>query len=228
VHADLAPYRSQTASFLAETLSADDAFFGHLSAVFQSNSTLAERLLPHLVLAVLLQHDGNPNSPESPRTILSGYFSLLLRSSFCDSAIRRSILNVILYLRHSAPSRPAHPLAYNTWLDVDWLLLGEAAVKCKTYTTALLFLETRRDGWTGAKSSEAEAENALLYEIYSNIEDPDGFYGIAATDARSSLVRRLHHEDEWSRAFGYHGADFQITPASSMDRSSVVGDVVQC
>src|SRR4051794_40827467 len=50
----------------------------------------------------------------------------------------------------------------------------------------------------------------LLYDIYSHISDPDGFYGIPlAEDVGESLVRRLHHEQQWTDAFAVHAADFE-------------------
>lgn len=48
-----------------------------------------------------------------------------------------------------------------------------------------------------------------MYEIYSNVEDPDGFYGIQTHDVKSALLRRLQHEKQSWRAFGLNGAAFE-------------------
>ena len=48
-----------------------------------------------------------------------------------------------------------------------------------------------------------------MYEIYSNVEDPDGFYGIQTHDVKSALIRRLQHEKQSWRAFGLNGAAFE-------------------
>jgi ataxia telangiectasia mutated family protein len=56
-----------------------------------------------------------------------------------------------------------------------------------------------------------------MYEIYSNVEDPDGFYGIQTNDAKSALLRRLDHEGQYWRAFGYNGA--AIESGGSYSRS---------
>jgi ataxia telangiectasia mutated family protein len=54
----------------------------------------------------------------------------------------------------------------------------------------------------------------LLYEIYDSVEEPDGFYGVPlAGDARSAVLKRLHHEEDWTQAFSYHGASFEISDA---------------
>jgi len=48
-----------------------------------------------------------------------------------------------------------------------------------------------------------------MYEIYSNVEDPDGFYGIQTHDVKKALLRRLQHEKQSWRAFGLNGAAFE-------------------
>jgi ataxia telangiectasia mutated family protein len=48
-----------------------------------------------------------------------------------------------------------------------------------------------------------------MYEIYSNVEDPDGFYGIQNHDVKNALLRRLQHEKQSWRAFGLNGAAFE-------------------
>jgi ataxia telangiectasia mutated family protein len=55
----------------------------------------------------------------------------------------------------------------------------------------------------------------ILYDVYSNVEDPDGFYGIKSTEIKQSLLRRYHHEGQWSQAFEQHGAIYQTGVASS-------------
>ena len=48
-----------------------------------------------------------------------------------------------------------------------------------------------------------------MYEIYSNVEDPDGFYGIQTHDVKKALLRRLQHEKQSWRALGLNGAAFE-------------------
>jgi ataxia telangiectasia mutated family protein len=50
-----------------------------------------------------------------------------------------------------------------------------------------------------------------MYDIYSNVEDPDGFYGIQNNDVMDSLHRRLKHEGEPLRALGYNLAEVEAT-----------------
>lgn len=48
-----------------------------------------------------------------------------------------------------------------------------------------------------------------MYEAYSNVEDPDGFYGIKTQDAWGALDKRLRHEGDHWRSFGIHSATLE-------------------
>jgi len=55
----------------------------------------------------------------------------------------------------------------------------------------------------------------LLYKIYNNIDEPDGFYGIPLEKhVKNSLLQRFEHESNWSLAFKYYGADLEANGAS--------------
>lgn len=56
-----------------------------------------------------------------------------------------------------------------------------------------------------------------MYDIYSNVEDPDGFYGIQNKDVMDSLHRRLDHEAQPLRSLGYNLATYEAadTPSAS-------------
>ena len=61
-----------------------------------------------------------------------------------------------------------------------------------------------------------------MYEIYSNVEDPDGFYGIQTHDVKSALLRRLQHEKQSWRAFGLNGAAFETGSNNRANGSSAL------
>lgn len=54
-----------------------------------------------------------------------------------------------------------------------------------------------------------------MYDIYSNVEDPDGFYGIQNSDVMDALHRRLDHESKPLTGLGYNLAGFEASPAST-------------
>lgn len=61
-----------------------------------------------------------------------------------------------------------------------------------------------------------------MYEIYSNVEDPDGFYGVQNNDVRGALLKRLQHEKLSQRAFGLHGAAYETDGRSRVGDQSVI------
>jgi ataxia telangiectasia mutated family protein len=50
----------------------------------------------------------------------------------------------------------------------------------------------------------------MLYEIYSHIQEPDGFYGIHDKNAKHTLIRRFEHERQWDKASQVLGAQFEV------------------
>lgn len=61
-----------------------------------------------------------------------------------------------------------------------------------------------------------------MYDIYSNVEDPDGFYGIQNHNVMDSLHRRLDHEGQPLRAMGYNLAEVEATQS----QASVSGPLI--
>jgi ataxia telangiectasia mutated family protein len=62
----------------------------------------------------------------------------------------------------------------------------------------------------------------IMFEVYSNVEDPDGFYGIKTHDVRDALRRRVDHEGHHLRAFGLNGAAIEASATTSQLSSSLV------
>jgi ataxia telangiectasia mutated family protein len=61
-----------------------------------------------------------------------------------------------------------------------------------------------------------------MYETYSNVDDPDGFYGIKNLDVRDALNRRLQHEGEHHRSLGLHAAALESGLQSISGRSNAL------
>jgi ataxia telangiectasia mutated family protein len=124
-------------------------------------------------------------------------------------ACRQSVIATVLHLRQFTPVK-SDALSYNKWLNLDYRLLAKNAVLCGAYTTALLFLELDVD--YPQRPEDVTPSDELLFEIYSHIDEPDGFYGIKTNDLQYFLVRRYHHEKQWEKALQYHGATFESEP----------------
>ena len=124
-------------------------FYRALVPLLASMPQVAETLLPFLVHALLLGSIMLAGTASDDATALSSFFSAHLASLDTGEVVTQVIINVVLHLRrYRPPLSPgrAHELDYEEWLDLDYILLGEAAVRCGAYTTAIMFLEILRSG----------------------------------------------------------------------------------
>ena len=195
----------EVATLLNDVLAVSDPFYAQLSPSIHSDPSFATQMLPVLVHGILMsnQHDA--------RSILSKYFSSILLDKAASASCCQAIVGTILHLRNFDPTSmvPADPLAYDKWLDIDFRLLSQGAMSCGAYTTALLFLELAADYSQSSGDAEVATED-ILYDIYSHIEEPDGFYAIKSSNVHGFLTRRFHHEGQWDMAFKFHGAEFAV------------------
>ncbi|KDQ11887.1 hypothetical protein BOTBODRAFT_162335 [Botryobasidium botryosum FD-172 SS1] len=211
---------------LSDILSRQDDFFVALAPMFQSDVNFAEQALPSLVHSLLLWETNGSPQTIGARQALSSSFSAILEHPDTPVAIIHSIVKVVLHLRNYI-FRESDPLSYNYWLDVDYLLLSRGAVSCGAYTTALLFLELSAElkPERNVTLNMTHTEADVMYDIYSHIEEPDGFYGIRSDDIHQFLIRRFHHEKQWERAFQFHGANYESTRIDNSTNHGVVNSL---
>lgn len=188
-------------TLLSGILSSRDPFYAQLVTILESDVAFAEQSLPVLVHSILQKEPKGKKSSQ----ILSQYFTSVLSQPYASMRCLKCIVDVVLHLRHFRPANSKDALAYDKWLDISFRLLGSTAITCGAYTTALLFLELATEHDILAPSEDPHAE-AILFDIYSHIDEPDGFYGIKTQDLRHFLVKRFHHEKQWDKAFRFHGA----------------------
>lgn len=221
ISADFPQWITNIASLLTEILALEDPFYSPLFSATQSDPRFSEDVLPVLVHTVL-QAERAKNPAETPiRNQLSTYLSAILSSDHTAVACRRSIVDVVLHLRHFTPSNTPDALAYNRWLDLNFVLLSKNAIQCGAYTTALLFLELAAE-YDQQSGQDALVVEDILFHIYSHIDEPDGFYGIRTADLKGFLVKRFHHEKQWDKAFQFHGAGMETRCNDPVDTEGVL------
>lgn len=197
---------------LCDVLSLHEPFYGPLALIVCEDAAFAEQVCPVLVFALL-----NGEQPKDASKNLSDYFKYILTSDSTPIPCHRVIVDTVLHLRNFKPPNTSYPLASEQWLNIDYVLLSKSAIACGAYTTALLFSELAAN--SGSERGELES---ILYEIYGHIDEPDGFYGIKTTDQHQFLVKRFQHEEQWSKAFQFHGAAFE---SSGSDTNATMGVV---
>lgn len=216
-------YRTASANFprwialvttlFADVLSGQDEFWAQLKPILKKDTPFAEETLPYLVQTLLVNEPKTSrDNITAPRVVLSQYFSIILESPETNVFCLRSIVDVVLHMRNCTPliSDTLDKLAYDKWLSIDYTLLAKSAIQCGAYTTALLFLELAKEYYSPDALDAAVIENAL-YEIYSHIDEPDGFYGVQTQDLHKFLLKRFHHEGQWEKAFRFHGAALEVS-----------------
>jgi len=216
---EFSTWTGMISTLLTEILSASNPFYAHLSDILKSQATFAELILPRLVQTLLQTSLGDADPARSCSSVLSEYFSRILSSGDACTPCRKSIIDIVLHLRHIP--RSENPLAYNKWLDLDFSLLARNAITCGGYTTALLFLELASEYKGGSVLSDETTEK-VMYEIYSNIDEPDGFYGIQTQDHYQFLMKRFHHEKQWDKAFRFHGAALEADMGNASETEGLL------
>lgn len=166
------------AQLFSEILAQSDAFYAQLLVIVKKDPSFCKQIIPFLV-SVLLQ----PKTVDEVRayiphkrhsSMLSRYFSQVLASDNVDVACVRSIVDIILHLRTLGSTKEGvDPLCHDKWLKVDYILLARSAITCAAYTTALLFLELAVE-YDKESQADATAVEQVLYDIYGNIDEPDG------------------------------------------------------
>lgn len=150
---DFAKWTEEMAVLLCKVVAVDEPLFYHLPPIL-SDRTSASSFLPLLVQAVLTCCSKSSKVEpvlEARRKELGQYFSSILSTTGTSLQVIEAIIKTVLHLRHFDPPFRKDILGYNFWLDIDLLLLSEAAIRTGSYATALMFLETAmRDGDNGA------------------------------------------------------------------------------
>lgn len=210
------------AALLCDVLALEDAFFLPLAPLLESDAALAEDMLPVLVHSILHVHRLKSDAANGKaKFTISQLFATFAGSESAHIGFVRTAVDVVLHLRNFPPPGLADAAAYDGWLTIDYLLLSRLAVTCGSYTTALLFLELANE-YREPNAPEGIVDEQILFEIYSHIDEPDGFYGIQSKDMRGFLVKRLHHEKEWGLAFRLHGAGLEADRTDAGEREGML------
>ncbi|KAF8659897.1 hypothetical protein AX16_001781 [Volvariella volvacea WC 439] len=206
-------------SLLGEILSQTDQFFAQLTPMLESDTSFAEEMLPLLVQTLLQSSEKDSKNQAVTQTVISEYFSSVLAFEFADVFCLRSVVDTVLHLRNCKRTS-TDPLGYDKWLAIDYTLLSQSAILYGAYTTALLFLELAAE--YSQSAPDPSSVERVLYEIYSHIDEPDGFYGIRSQDLHSFLLKRFHHEKQWEKAFRFHGAGLEAKTNQAREASGLL------
>ncbi|XP_021718930.1 serine/threonine-protein kinase ATM-like isoform X2 [Chenopodium quinoa] len=103
------------------------------------------------------------------------------------------------------------------WLNVDYLTVAKLAILCGSYFTAMLYVEhwceDHFKNLTLGKPDFSHVETLpkhieLLLSALTQINEPDGLYGIIQSHKLTSQILTFEHEGNWSKALKYY--DLQV------------------
>ena len=186
-----------------------------LPVVLAAVPALAADILPSIVHIVLLaESSGHKPTGQAFSMVINETLAEWRETSKADHI--KLALQVLLYLRHQPLPNESSMADRNAWLDVSFFDAAEAASSCGMQPSALLFLEleisqqTLQPASISRKSSlsQLEQHSNLLQQIFSNIEDPDFFFGMQEKASLQSVLSKLDHEDSAIKNLSFQSALF--------------------
>lgn len=196
--------------------------------------SLSEELFPY-ILHLALERD--LDSGETVRMAMSDAYRKWFQRAEDDAVpYLKVILRSILYARTQRFPRENNIADRINWLDIDYLDAAEAAVKCGMHRPALLLAETHasQPAKPSRRSSVLPQQQLvplqLQLSIYSNLDEPDSFYGVEQEPNLGSVLGRLEYESDGFKGLLFHGAKMdsemrRLGSISPSDSSGIVRDL---
>lgn len=191
------------------TSAENDPVIGPLRDVLYVIPDLSVRLLPFVLHDVLILES---EKDQVCRQTISKIFNDVLRST--DETIiahAQIVLHAILYLRQQQRPQESTIVERDEWLAIDYALAASAAVKCRMYKSALLFIEIQAStsvGTSRRSSIKYLPPTDLLHDIYRKIGDPDLFYGIQQDATLTSVLEKLDYESVGFKNLVFQSAQY--------------------
>jgi serine-protein kinase ATM len=190
----------------------DDYFLAELLPVAWHVDGVAPKLFPYVVHLALLKDFDKSNG-------IRKYLSECIQQLFKESdqsrvPFSRLVIETILYLRtqplpgESSKAQRAH------WIEIDFRVAAEIAIRCNMFKTALLFLEISYSESiqirTSRRASEARSEfpKELLSIIFRSLDDKDSFYGLSKAPNLKALMSELEFENAGFKSLSFRSAAY--------------------
>eukprot|EP00818_Percolomonas_sp_WS_P004312 CAMPEP_0117435454 /NCGR_PEP_ID=MMETSP0759-20121206/490_1 /TAXON_ID=63605 /ORGANISM="Percolomonas cosmopolitus, Strain WS" /LENGTH=2884 /DNA_ID=CAMNT_0005227003 /DNA_START=126 /DNA_END=8781 /DNA_ORIENTATION=+ len=169
-------------------------------AIWQTSSAhllinLEDLIKAHIVL--------NPNAPPKSIRLVLFSLSMLFKQTRFDFARMPKVPNT---------DRPDYVLR------IPSIYLAKAAFRARAVFSALHFIEQsmekKRESIKLSHQDiifeeDQKPEEALLLDIYTKIDEPDGIYGITDVYAPKSHILRAEHEENWTDALSSYDSLLQ-------------------
>ncbi|KAK5746597.1 Serine/threonine-protein kinase tel1 [Elasticomyces elasticus] len=185
-----------------------------LSALLRHIPRLATDLLP--CIAHIILH-GDQNQNQVVRVELSNSLSQHLADrSVTLHSRQRLLLRLVLYLRGQPWPGESTKSERSKWLEMDLMVTAEAASRCGMPYAALLFAESstpaapvHRRASTRVSISQTsvpELPDDLLLSVFTQVDEPDSFYGVQQPASLDTVLNRLDYEKNGMKSLMFRSA----------------------
>ncbi|KAI8822887.1 uncharacterized protein EV422DRAFT_522547 [Fimicolochytrium jonesii] len=218
-----------------------DDIFPHLRSVFEMIPELGSTMMPYILHAALHHEMTVTRKTIRKRGVVS--FRAMLSKRIreiveapegVEEDVLVAILRVLEFLRTQPHPLSVTPFDNNAWLDLDFVNVAKAAVHCKSYASAVLFLEIAQEvskrpwakelNMTQTSSGGELTACDLLFSITRSIGDADGFDGVMSYggsrslgDGSTSLIQKYEHDRAWDKILNLREIQLKVgafdTPA---------------
>lgn len=188
----------------------DDPILLKLPHILTKMTRFAEQAFPYVLHLVLeKEFDGQRLTKQKMSFAYSEWF---IKSDPATIPHMKILLKAILYLRCQPLPHETTKADRSRWLDIDYRLAAQAAVRCSMFKTALLFVDISYSEVAKAsrRSSAIKIEEPtdLLLHIFENVDEQDAFYGVQQPSSLSSMMARLEYENAGFKSLSFRGAHY--------------------
>lgn len=197
----------------------DDPILVKLPHILTKMTRFAEQAFPYVLHLVLeKEFDGQRLTKQTMSLAYSEWF---IKSGPATIPHMKILLKAILYLRCQPLPHETTKADRSQWLDIDYRLAAQAAVRCSMFKTALLFVDISYSEVAKAsrRSSAIKIEEPtdLLLRIFENVDEQDAFYGVQQPSSLSSMMARLEYENAGFKSLSFRGAHYDSRIRLSKD-----------
>ncbi|GAA6058573.1 hypothetical protein JCM10212_007012 [Sporobolomyces blumeae] len=195
------------------------------------DTVVAQYLLPHLVLSVLICGTENDRTmirtemevvltdqvspthtlPENSRLLAAQtVFSLMDHLSRWITLARKRLSDLKANRKKNKTKSPLAEALSSALIsvegilqDIPHILVGQAALTCKSYARSLLNFEShiiaKRAQSGSAKDKDLQAYYENLHECYADLDEPDGMEGISTKILSPSILHQIREHESTGR-----------------------------
>lgn len=193
------PWVKALLNLLLQYLSEDDFYFA-LARSICVDPVLCQRSLVHLAHDCLEKCRARKDDLETQMTAL---FQECFKDYLSRSTEEIKICLSVLEGLRSVDRAGSSAIAKFSWLQINYVYAAQAACHHEFLEDALLFLEIL---WLSGYSITTDIFISTQLRIYSQIEEPDSFYGVEQEPSLQTALVKAEYESSGNRALPMYTA----------------------